>query len=65
MENQEKEKPNDQVVKLGPNIIGKEHDFEYVSGTEVMCKKCPLGYVVGPSASIKDGHIYIGNELVV
>lgn len=65
MENQEKEKTNDQVVKVGPNIIGKEHHFKYISGTEAMCTKCPLGYGVSPGTSIKEGHIYINNELVI
>lgn len=57
--------PIDQVVRVGSNIIGDEHEFEYISGIEVMCKKCPLGYQVGPDVTIKRGHIYIGEKLLI
>lgn len=60
-----KEEPIDQLVKLGPNIITGEHNFIYTSGTEVECTKCPLGYVVGADTEIKDGHIYIEETLVI
>jgi hypothetical protein len=60
-----KEEPTDQLLKIGPNIIGREHNFMYISGTEVMCRKCPLGYVVGPGTELRGGHIYLEDELVI
>ncbi len=59
------ELPINQMVTLGKNIIGKDHHFVYVSGTEVECTKCPLGYGVTPETTIKDGHIYIEDELII
>lgn len=64
-DSQQKENNEGEIVKLGTNIIGKDHEFAYISGTEVMCKKCPLGYVVGAETTVKDGHIYIKNKLVI
>lgn len=57
------EKPEIHIPK--ENIIKGEHTFDYISGTEVMCRKCPLGYIVGPEEHIKDGHIYKGEILLV
>ncbi len=54
-----------EMVTLKPNIIGQEHYFEYVNGTEVMCTKCPLGYGVTPDTEVKDGHIYLEGNLVI
>lgn len=59
------EEPVDELVKLGSNLITGEHNFTYISGREVQCAKCPLGYVVGADTEIRDGHIYIGEELLV
>jgi hypothetical protein len=61
----EEAKDEGELVKLGPNLITGEHNFTYISGTEVQCTKCPLGYVVGANTEIKDGHIYIENKFLV
>ncbi len=53
------------MVTLKPNTVCTDHSFEYVSGTEVQCMKCPLGYGVTPETTVKDGHIYIKGELVI
>lgn len=60
-----KDEQIDQLVKLGPNLITGEHNFTHISGIEVQCTKCPLGYVVGPETEIKEGHIYIEEKLVI
>lgn len=60
-----KEEVKEEVHIPKPSIIKGEHSFEYITGTEVMCTKCPLGYVVGPNVEIRDGHIYIEDKLLV
>lgn len=42
------------------------HFFEHTrKALEVKCKKCPAGYLLFPGASVKDGHIYAGEQLLV
>jgi hypothetical protein len=62
---EEKDEPKYEVHIPKESIIKGEHEFDYISGTEVMCKKCPLGYVLTPGSQVKDGHIYIENKLLV
>jgi hypothetical protein len=65
MEEKKDTKPIGELVTLKPNVIGREHYFEYVNGTEVQCAKCPLGYGVTPETTVRDGHIYIEGILVI
>ena len=60
-----KEESTEKIVQIGPSIIGQEHEFDYVSGTEVMCRKCPLGYILGPEYTVKNGHIYRDGQLMI
>jgi hypothetical protein len=41
------------------------HFFIRKSGTEVTCTKCPIGYPVGPSITLKDGHLYKDNQFLI
>lgn len=63
--NKDKLESKPEVVTLKPNVIGKEHHFEYVNGTEVQCTTCPLGYGVTPDTEIIEGHIYLEGNLVI
>lgn len=54
-----------QILIPKENIIKGMHHFEYISGTEAMCTKCPLGYVLTPGSVVKDGRIYIDNDLLI
>lgn len=56
-----------EVLKIGPNLACEKgsHEFKYVTALEVECMKCPVGYPLGPGASLKDGHIYIHGEFVI
>lgn len=51
-------------IKIGPNVLCKDHEFHYRTGTEVKCKKCPLGYLVGYGTEIKDGKLYMDGSLI-
>ncbi len=62
---EKKEEDLSQMVTLKPNVIGTEHEFRYVTGTEVECMKCPLGYQLTGESELKDGHIYIKGILVI
>ncbi len=62
---EEKVEEQPEMVTLKPNIACSDHEFDYISGTEVQCRKCPLGYGVTPETTVKDGHIYIKGELVI
>jgi hypothetical protein len=63
--NKKEEKDYSEMVTLKPNVIGKEHNFRYVTGTEVECMKCPLGYTLSSESRLIDGHIYIKGDLVI
>ena len=41
------------------------HFFIRKSGTEVVCTKCPIGYPVGPSIQLKDGHLYKEGQFLI
>lgn len=64
-EKEQKDEPTDQLIKLGPNLICNDHYFVYKSGTEVTCKKCPMGYPIGPGTNVRDGHLYVHGEFVI
>ena len=56
-----------EILTLQPSLTCKKgtHFFIRKSGTEVNCTMCPIGYNIGPSMSVKNGHIYKGNEIVI
>lgn len=66
IEEVEKE-PAYEVYKLeGAITCDKEnHNFDYVSGTQVECKKCKVGFGASPNMRIEEGHIYIGDVFVI
>ena len=35
-----------------------EHFFFRTAGTEVKCRKCPIGFYVSPDVELKEGHLY-------
>lgn len=47
------------------NYICKDHDFRYITGIEVKCTKCPLGFMMSPGATLKEGRIYLHGSQVV
>ncbi len=64
-EKEDKLAPKVEMHTLKPNVICNDHEFVYKTGNEVMCKNCPLGYQMGWGAILKDGHIYIGEQLLI
>jgi len=54
-----------EMITLKPSVACEEHEFAHVSGLEVKCKNCPVGYQLGAGAILKDGHIYIGEQLLI
>jgi hypothetical protein len=52
-------------VKDPLTCIKGRHEFAYASALEAKCKKCPVGYILPEGSEIKDGHIYIKDELVI
>ena len=55
----------DHRVQPALTCVKGEHYFVQINGTEVQCRKCPVGYNIGPGTTIKDGHIYIHNTFLV
>ena len=65
-ESSEKDEPNDQLLKLGSNLIcNKDHYFVYQGASEVRCTKCPIGYPISIGTECRNGHLYIHGELVI
>lgn len=42
-----------------------EHSFVRMTGMEVRCAKCPIGFIVSPLEELKDGHIYRHGSLMI
>lgn len=62
------EKDEGKVLKLGPNLTCKKggHYFVYKTALEIECRKCEIGYVIGPGMNIHEGNITVhGDELVI
>lgn len=53
-------------VTLKPDVVCQKggHVFLSRSATEVKCQKCPVGYILTPGSEIRDGHIYLENQLL-
>jgi hypothetical protein len=78
MKEEVKEEPKEEVkpkeeelITLGPPVtcIKGEHSFQVI-GIEMgmrkaQCTKCPIGYYLGPSDNLKDGHVYFNEKLVI
>jgi hypothetical protein len=43
----------------------KEHYFRYVNARNVLCKDCGVGYELSGDLTLKEGHIYFKDELLV
>lgn len=56
---------SERTLKIGPNVTCREHEFTYVSGNEIECMKCPVGFITSPGTTVKDGHVYIYETLVI
>jgi hypothetical protein len=41
-----------------------DHFFIHKSSREVECRKCFAGYYLGPTDSVRGGHIYHGSQFV-
>jgi hypothetical protein len=65
VKDEKKAEPKGEMITLGPDLIGREHNFVYKSATEVKCTKCPLGYPITPGTEARDGHIYIHGQLLI
>lgn len=42
-----------------------EHDMVRKNGIEAECKHCHIGFMLHPRCDVREGHIYIGETLVV
>ena len=58
--------PKEEMITLKPSVMCQEgHKFIHRSSIEVVCSECPLGYMLTAGMTIKDGHIYSGEKLVI
>ena len=62
---EKKDEPNDQLVRLGPNLVCNDHYFVHKTSTEVRCRRCPIGYNIGLGTECRDGRIFIHGEKVL
>lgn len=67
VEEEVREEGENETLKLGSNLVcGRgDHYFEYKTGLQAECNKCPLGYPIGPDINIREGHIYIEEQLII
>ena len=42
-----------------------EHYFMYLTAGQVKCKNCHIGFFLGIGDSLKEGHLYRQNKLVL
>ena len=42
-----------------------KHYMVRMSGTEVECRECHLGFFVGPRDRVKNGHLYLNGKKVI
>lgn len=53
-------------VKAATHCGPRDHYFKYISGTEAECNKChTVGFPISPGTVVRDGHIYIEEQLVI
>jgi len=57
-------KGDTQIIRLQKAKRCK-HEFERLNGIEVRCKKCHMGYRLGPEFSLQDGHIYYKSKKLI
>lgn len=62
LQEQIKEDEEYKMLTLSADIICGDHEFFHTTGSEIKCKKCPLGYLVGPEISLHDGKIYLHGD---
>lgn len=51
-------------VKPKVTCTRTDHVFARVSGTEVRCQRCPVGYQIGPGVLVQDGKLLIDGHRV-
>lgn len=61
----EKELEGEQIKIQPSRMCQGGHHFRYSKGLEVKCEKCPVGYILPIGGALKDGHVYINEELVI
>lgn len=42
-----------------------EHKFVRMTGTEVRCHKCHVGFIITPDIDLKDGHLYKHGSIMI
>jgi len=42
-----------------------DHLFRQTGSREARCISCPLGYILSPGMTVIDGHIYMGEDVVI
>lgn len=42
-----------------------QHFFYYTESMAVKCRGCPVGYTLSAGSYLKDGHIYMGEQLLI
>lgn len=42
-----------------------KHSFRHVSSREVECVNCSIGFFIDAGSSLKDGHIYYNDKLII
>ena len=58
----------DNAVTFAPITVScaqNDHNFIHQTANMVKCRNCPVGYALGPGSHVKNGHIYIGSQLLI
>ena len=66
-QNQKEEKEDDgHRVQIQPSLTCEKgkHFFMQISGMEIKCQKCPIGYGISGGTTIRDGKVYIHGQFV-
>lgn len=64
---EEKQDDGSTIIRIQPSLMCAkgEHYFKYISGMEIKCQKCPVGYGVTAGTSLKNGKVMIHGQLVL
>jgi hypothetical protein len=55
------------IIRIQPSLTCEKgrHFFQRISGVEIKCQKCPIGYPVSGGTEVKNGRVMIHGQLVI
>jgi hypothetical protein len=64
---EEKQDDGSTLINIQPSLTCEKgrHYFKYISGMEIKCQKCPIGYQISAGTEVKDGSVYIHGQFVM